>query len=114
MFGNSQWKTQVVDQIRQLETHVNELKKADLELRAQNAKLFAMLRNLGRKIVTRLPISLESLEKGLAYDLIFSDEIEAWKTAAGNGIILDIRATHEYLKASIGGAWVNGQSRTIR
>jgi rhodanese-related sulfurtransferase len=81
------------------------MKKGEMELRSQNSRLGLMIKNLAKKLVSRLPISIESLEKGLGYDLIFSAEIDAWKAATSGGTLLDIRPSHDYLKASIPGSF---------
>lgn len=104
MFGNTEWKKEVAAAIKNLELQIADVKKAETEVRAQNAKLQMMLKNLGRKIVMRMPLSLESLEKGLVYDLIFPVEIEAWRKATNQGQIIDIRPAHEFAKGSISGA----------
>ncbi len=104
MFGNSEWKKRVATSLRELESQIADLKRGEGELRSQNAKLSFMLKNLGRKIVARLPISLESLDKGLVYDLIFAEEIPAWSQATQQGYILDLRPAHETLKLMIPGA----------
>lgn len=87
--------------VKQLELQVSELKKAEVELRSQTSRLTQMLKGLGRKFVMRLPVSLESLEKGLTYDLIFPEEIEAWRKASLGGIVLDLRSTNDYVKGAI-------------
>lgn len=89
--------------LQQLELQVQDLKRNENELKAQNARLTMILKNFARKMVSRLPISMESLEKGLMYDLIFNDEIEAWKQSTRGGIVVDIRSGHEYAKNAIPG-----------
>ncbi|MBN8554529.1 MAG: rhodanese-like domain-containing protein [Deltaproteobacteria bacterium] len=104
MFSTSRFKEEVAERLSHLEIQVAEIKKTESELKLQNAKLSLIVRNLARKLVTRLPISLESLEKGLHYDLIFSEEVETWKRATRDGIILDLRPQPEYVKNGISGA----------
>ncbi len=104
MFGNAEFKKKVFGAIKQLEGQMQDLRKSEMDLRAQNSKLNQIVKNLGRKLVVRLPISLESLEKGLTYDLIFGDEIEAWKAASRNGVVLDVRPAHEFARGSVIGA----------
>ncbi|MDB5037728.1 MAG: phage shock protein [Bacteriovoracaceae bacterium] len=105
MFGQGQWKNEIIESVRQLELQVNDLKKNDLELKAQNVRLLQIIKNIGRKLVSRLPISLESLDKGLNYDLIFPEEVETWRVSVEGGVLLDTRASHEFTKASIPGAY---------
>jgi rhodanese-related sulfurtransferase len=102
MFGLGEFKKQVLGSFRQLEQQISDLKRGEQELRSQNARMMQLMKNMGRKIVCRLPISLESLEKGLIYDLIFGDEIEGWKKAAPTGIIVDIRPQIEFSRGAIG------------
>lgn len=90
--------------LKQLEGQIGDLKKSEMELRSQNQKLNQILKNLGRKLIVRLPISLESLEKSLTYDLIFPDEIESWKRVATNGLVVDVRPAHEYARGAISGS----------
>lgn len=104
MFASNDWKTQVTKSLQHLELQVQDLKRNESELKAQNSRLSMMLKNFARKMVSRFPISLESLEKGLVYDLIFSDELDAWKQASRGGVILDVRAGHEYTKNHISGS----------
>jgi len=104
MFGIAEFKKQVQQSLRQMELQITELKKSEADIRSQNARLTQVVKNLGRKLVMRLPISVESLEKGLNYDLIFPDEIETWRRAISNSIILDIRPAHEYARGSISGS----------
>lgn len=104
MFGSGEFKKKVFGAIKQLEGQIQDLRKSEMDLRAQNAKLNQIVKNLGRKLVVRLPISLESLEKGLVYDLIFGDEIEAWKAASRSGVILDVRPAHEFARGSVAGS----------
>ncbi len=104
MFASKQWKKRVEEKILQLEAVVQDLKKTEVELKLQNQRLVHIVKNLGRKLVMRFPISVESLEKGLSYDLIFSDEINAWQKVATHGTILDLRSRVEYLKGSVPGA----------
>lgn len=104
MFASNDWKNQIAKSIQQLELQIQDLKRNEMELKAQNSRLSITLKNFARKMVMRLPISLESLEKGLMYDLIFSDEIEAWKQATRGGLVLDIRVAHEHNKNNIPGS----------
>ena len=83
-----------------MEGQIADLKKSEVELRMQNQKLNQIIKNLGRKLIVRLPISLESLEKGLTYDLIFPDEVESWSRVA-NGVVVDVRPAHEHARGSI-------------
>ncbi len=104
MFGNSEFKKQVLAAIKQLEAQISDLKKSEVELKSQNARLNQLVKNLGRKLAIRLPISLESLDKSLTYDLIFPDEIDAWKKAAPHGLVMDIRPAQEFAKGAVSGA----------
>jgi rhodanese-related sulfurtransferase len=101
MFNSSRYKTEVAERLAQLEIQMSELKKSEMDLRLQTSKLSLIVRNLARKLVSRLPISIESLEKGLHYDLIFCDEIETWRRASQGGVLLDLRPHHEYVKSSL-------------
>ncbi len=101
---NSAWKEQVLISIKQLELQISDLKKSESELRSQNSRLFQIMKNMGRKLALRLPVSLESLEKGLLYDLIFPDELDVWKKAAPHGAIVDLRSMHDFQKSSIPGS----------
>jgi rhodanese-related sulfurtransferase len=104
MFGQSKFKQQVTAAIEQLETQMADLKKAEQESRAMNARLTHVVKNLGRKLIMRLPVSLESLEKGLSYDLIFPEEIEAWKKGAPGGVIVDLRNPVDFEKGALPGS----------
>lgn len=101
---NSAWKEQVLISIKQLELQIADLKKSEADLRFQNNRLFQIMKNMGRKLALRLPVSLESLEKGLTYDLIFPDEIDIWKSASSNSVILDLRTPTDFQNGSIPGA----------
>lgn len=90
--------------IQGLEQEIADLRRADQDLRSQNNRLFLIVKNLGRKLVNRLPISLESLEKGLDYDLIFSEEVDAWRSAISNGMVLDLRSREDFSRGAILGA----------
>lgn len=87
--------------LKQMESQVAEMKKSEVELKSQVGRLTSVLKNLGRKMVMRLPVSLESLEKGLSYDLIFPAEVDAWRKAAHGGLVIDIRPAQEYARGSI-------------
>jgi len=104
MFGLGEFKKQVFASIRQLEQQIADLKRGEQDLRAQNARLGQLLKNLGRKMVFRLPVSVESLEKGLSYDLIFGDEVAGWKKATSQGVILDIRSQMDFAKGALSSA----------
>lgn len=104
MFGLGEFKKQVLSSFRQLEQQIADLKRGEQELKSQNARMMQLMKNLGRKLVFRLPISVESLEKGLSYDLIFGDEIQGWKKTASTGIIVDIRPQLEFSKGALGSA----------
>lgn len=101
---NSGWKEQILISIKQLELQITDLKKSESDLRSQNSRLFQMMKNMGRKLALRLPVSLESLEKGLTYDLIFPDELDVWRKAAPQGTIIDLRSAHDFQKAAIPGS----------
>lgn len=101
MFATSEWKNQVAKAIQQLESQVQDLKRNEADLKSQNARLSLMLKSFARKMVARMPISVESLEKGLMYDLIFAEELEVWKQASRGGVVLDIRSALDYSKNSI-------------
>lgn len=105
MFGSNRWKRECLQRIQHLEAELADLKKTESEIRSQNHRLLQILRNMGRKLVHRLPLSMESLEKGLGYDLIFGDEIEAWRNAVPKGLLLDLRPYHEYAKGCIPGSY---------
>jgi rhodanese-related sulfurtransferase len=105
MFLNSAWKSEMAARLQELELQISDLKKSDSELKSQNHRLLQMLKNIGRKMVSRLPISIESLEKGLAYDLIFPEEVATWKTSVTGGVVLDLRPAYEYVKGAIPGTY---------
>ena len=100
---SSGWKEQVLDNIRDLENQVGEIRKTDNELKAQVARLQSQLRNLGKKLALRMPVSIESLEKGLPYDLLFADEIDLWLQAS-KGLIIDLRSALDFQSGTIPGA----------
>lgn len=104
MFGQSNWKNEIQANIQELQNQVMDLQKSILDTKSQNVKLQNHLRSVARKLVLRLPLSLESLEKGLQYDLIFSNELESWIQMARDGLILDVRSADEYERAAIPGA----------
>lgn len=104
MFGQSQWKREVTQSINELRQKVSELERSNSELRALNQRLNQSLKNVARKIVMRLPMSMESLEKGLMYDLIFPEELESWVKMTQNGLIVDLRSAEDFQKESIPGA----------
>src|SRR4051812_24014168 len=101
MFGNTEWKKGIEERFHLVDQQLADFKKAELELRSQNMRLTQILRNLGRKLVMRLPISIESLDKGLSYDLIYADEIELWREATRGGMVLDIRNSKDFRESSI-------------
>lgn len=101
---SSAWKEQISLQIKQLELQITDLKKNETEIRSQNQRLFQLLKNVGRKLALRLPVSLESLEKGLLHDLIFPDEVDAWRASTGQGLVIDLRAASEFQKNSVPGS----------
>jgi rhodanese-related sulfurtransferase len=104
MYGQSNWKEEIQSRIDGLEQSLIDMDRTQTELKSQNAKLAANLRTVTKKLIMRLPISIESLEKGLNYDLIFSDEIESWMSVAREGIILDLRPFEEFKKSHLDGA----------
>lgn len=101
MFRQSNWKQQVSETLQHFEQSISDLKKAEIELRAQNRTLTSTIRNIGKKLVLGLPVSLESLDKGLNYDLIFAEEVDAWKASATGGRVIDLRPKREFLKGYI-------------
>lgn len=96
MFSQSNWKNEVVQKIDQLEAEIGELQKSQKDLRSQNLRLTQSLRTVTRKLVMRLPLSLESLDKGLRYDLIFPEEIEAWLELTKTGVLIDLRSHEDF------------------
>lgn len=104
MFGQSNWKEEFAHKIDQLELKLEDLEKQQAELRGQNSRLNHSLKSVTRKLVMRLPLSLESLEKGLRYDLIFPEEMEAWRSMAQDGVVLDLRPADEFAASCIPGA----------
>jgi rhodanese-related sulfurtransferase len=104
MFGGKSWKSQLALHLQEIDQQIANLQRADQELKNQNLRLLEILKNVGRKLVSRLPISLESLEKGLDYDLIFPEEVETWRVSVGSGILLDTRSANDFAKAFIRGA----------
>jgi rhodanese-related sulfurtransferase len=101
MFGNSYWKREVSHALQELNQKLSEVEKQQADLKSQNLKLNLQLKNVARKLALKLPMSLESLDKGLMYDLIFSDEIEAWLGMAQDGIILDLRPAEDFRRDAI-------------
>lgn len=104
MFGQSNWKHEVLHQLSNFEQEIAELKKGQMELKSQNQRMMRTLKTVAKKIVLRLPLSLESLEKGLGYDLIFAEELESWRSIANSGIVLDLRAAVDFTQGSIPGS----------
>jgi len=104
MFGQSNWKQETHLKIDQLEQQVADLQRSLLEVRAQYTKLAQNHKTVTKKLVWRLPLSVESLEKNLHYDLIFSEELEGWQRMANEGLIIDLRSPEEFQKAHIEGA----------
>lgn len=104
MFGQSNWKNEISASLQELQNQILDLQKSVQDLKGQNHKLNQQMKSVARKLVLRLPLSLESLEKGLQYDLIFSNEIESWLQIAREGMILDIRSAEEYERAAIPGS----------
>ncbi len=104
MFGQSNWKNELTTTVQELQNQILDLQKAVGDVKAQNQKLNSQLKAVARKLVLRLPLSMESLDKGLPYDLIFSNELESWLQLARDGMILDIRSADEYEKMSVPGA----------
>jgi rhodanese-related sulfurtransferase len=101
MFGNSRFQQDVVQKINELEQQIADLQKHQTELKTSNSKLSAQLKTITRKLVMRLPLSLESLEKSLNYDLIFPEEVEAWLKMTKGGVIIDIRSADDFSKNSV-------------
>lgn len=101
MFGQSNWKQELAQRFGELEQKIADLEKASQEAKAQNSRLQQTIKSVTRKLVLRLPLSLESLEKGLRYDLIFPEEVQAWQQMASEGIVLDVRSQEEFLAESI-------------
>jgi len=98
MFGRgNRWQEECLQHLRQLESQVQELKTEAKELRISHQRLSSQLKILGKKVAMRLPISMESLDKGLPYDLIFSDEVDVWKKATREGVVLDLRQAGDKL-----------------
>jgi rhodanese-related sulfurtransferase len=44
---------------------------------------------------------MESLEKGLSYDLIFPEEIETWQRSVRDGLLVDVRPSTEFYRGRI-------------
>jgi len=103
MFGQSNWKNELLASVQELQNQIVDLQKGIQDVKGQNQKLNTQLKAVARKLVLRLPLSLESLDKGLQYDLIFSNELESWLQLAREGMILDIRSADEYEKSAIPG-----------
>lgn len=101
MFGNSHWKQEVSHALQELNQKVSELEKQQADLKSQNQRLNMLLKNVARKLALKLPMSLESLDKGLMYDLIFSEELEAWLGMAQDGIIIDLRPAEDFNRDAI-------------
>lgn len=93
--------SQVVNELRQ---KISDLERSQAEIKMQNQKLSQTLKNVSRKLILRLPISMESLEKGLMYDLIFPQELESWAAMASEGIIVDLRSMEDFQRDAIPGA----------
>ncbi len=100
---SSGWKEQIVDSLRDLENQIGEIRKNEGDLKGQIARLQLQMRNLGKKLALRMPVSIESLEKGLPYDLLFSDEIDLWLQAS-KGLIIDLRSALDFQMGTIPGA----------
>ncbi|PIR22284.1 MAG: hypothetical protein COV44_08700 [Deltaproteobacteria bacterium CG11_big_fil_rev_8_21_14_0_20_45_16] len=105
MFGQSNWKTDVTQRMDQMEQQILDLQRALADSKAQTMRLSQMFKNVSKKILLRLPVSIESLEKHLIYDLIFAEEIETWLQMAREGAILDLRSSDEFSKSHIPGAF---------
>ncbi|TVQ78491.1 MAG: rhodanese-like domain-containing protein [Bradymonadales bacterium] len=101
MFGNSQFRQEVLAKFREVEQQIADLQRTQSELKSQNTRLTHQLKTVTRKLVMRLPLSLESLEKALNYDLIFPEELESWKKMTQGGLLVDIRSAEEFSKSSI-------------
>lgn len=104
MFGNSRFQQDVVQKINELEQQISDLQRQQTDLKATNSKLLAQLKTVTRKLVMRLPLSLESLEKSLNYDLIFPEEIDAWLKMTKTGILVDIRSADDFSRSSVPGS----------
>lgn len=104
MFGQSNWKHEVLHQLSNFEQEISELKKGQMELKSQNQRMLRTLKTVAKKVVLRLPLSLESLDKGLGYDLIFSEELESWRSVASSGVIVDLRAAVDCAQGCITGS----------
>ncbi len=105
MFGSRKWQLEMQAKLETMEQELAQLRRSDLELRTNLQRVQQMLRNTASKLVNRLPLSIESLEKNLDYDLIFWDEIQAWRKSVSGGLLLDLRAKPDYAKGSILGAY---------
>jgi len=101
MFGNSQFRQDVIQQFREMEQQIGDLQRAQADLKAQNSKLLSQLKTVTRKLVMRLPLSLESLEKGLNYDLIFPEEVESWQQITKGGLVMDIRSQDDFVREAL-------------
>ena len=104
MFGQSNWKSEFTQRMDQMEQQILDLQRALADSKAQTARLSQMFKNVSKKILLRFPVSIESLEKHLIYDLIFAEEIDTWLQMAREGAILDLRSADEFNKSHIPGA----------
>lgn len=96
MFGQSNWKSDVELKFDQIEQKLALLQRDQAELKTQNQRLSNTLKTVTRKMILRYPVSLESLEKSLSYDLIFPEEVETWKKSTRTGVVLDIRPLADF------------------
>lgn len=104
MFGQSNWKKEVESSIRELREELADVKRQNNDLRASCSKLSRSFKTVTRKLVLRLPLSLESLQKDLNYDLIFPEELEAWLQMAKEGVMIDLRSQSDFENGSLPGA----------
>lgn len=101
MFGQSNFKLEVSRKISELTARIEDLERSEAELKSQHKRLQDLFTTTTKKLVMRLPISIESLEKSLSYDLIFAEELESWMSIAQDGALIDLRPADEFRKAHI-------------
>lgn len=101
MFGQSNWKKNVEGCVRELQEELADLKRHHSELKASHWRLSRSLKTITKKLVLRLPISLESLQKDLNYDLIFPEEFESWVSMTREPVIVDLRSQRDFEEGSL-------------